>query len=49
MSFLGSEVKSFLRYEARSFLRIRGVRLKLASIAKIKNVDPKLQVKYLSN
>ena len=25
------------------------MRLKLASIAKIKNVDPKLQVKYLSD
>ena len=39
MSFLGSEAKSFLRYEARSFLRVQGVRLKLASIAKIENVD----------
>ena len=49
MSFLGSEAKSFLRYGARSFLRIQGVRLKLASIAKIENVNPRLQVKYLSN
>ena len=27
--------------------KVRGVRLKLASIAKIENVDPRLQVKYL--
>ena len=49
MSFLWSEAKSFLRCEASSFLRTRGVRLKLASIAKIENVDLGLQVKYLSD
>ena len=41
MGFLGSE--------AKSFLRIWRVRLKLASIAKIENVDLKLQAKYLSD
>ena len=46
MSFLRSEAKSFQRYEARGFLRVR---LKLASIAKIKNVNLRLQVKYLSD
>ena len=29
--------------------KVRGVRLKLANIAKIENVDPVLQVEYLSN
>ena len=29
--------------------KVWGVRLKLASIAKIENVNPRLQVKYLSN
>ena len=52
MSFLMSEAKSFQRYEVGSFLRVRGtrgVRLKLANIVKIENVDPVLQVEYLSN
>ena len=47
-----SEATSFLGYEVRSFLRFRGtrgVRLKDASIAKIENVDLSVQAKYLSN
>ena len=49
---LSTITRSFRGSEARSFLRIRGtreVRLKDANIAKIKNVDLSVHVKYLSN
>ena len=48
-SFLRYEVKNFLRCEVRRLPKVRGVRLKLAIIAKIENVNPRLQVKYLSD
>ena len=42
MSFLGSEAKSFLKFE------VRGVRLKHAIIAQIKNTDMLQRIEYLT-
>ena len=50
LSGQGDEVRSFLGSEALSFqgLRVRGMRLKYASIVQIKNVDMLQEDKYLS-
>ena len=39
---------SFLGNEAKSFQEVRGVRLKLASIAKIKNANTLQRIEYLT-
>ena len=43
LSFLG------MKQELPKVKGLRGMRLNNASIAKIENVNPRLQVKYLSN